>query len=131
VQGAVLTQYITVATAQGLGEFFYTIVRGVANFAGVAGPIGIATIASSAVHQGVGETIIFIALISVNLAIINLVPIPGLDGGRLLFIIIEGLRGKPISEKVTLRVTIAGMALLIALMLVISFHDVAKLIHGA
>jgi regulator of sigma E protease len=68
------------------------------------------------------------ALISINLAIINLVPIPGLDGGRLLIVVIEAIIRKPVSQTVVMKLTIAGFALLITLMLVVSYHDIAKLV---
>ncbi len=128
VQGAVLAYHMTVGTAVGLGGFFYSIVTGTANWGGVAGPIGIAGIGASAVQDGLVATIILMSLISVNLAIINLLPIPGLDGGRLLFIVIEAIIRRPISEKLSLRLTIAGFALLIGLMVVVSFHDIARLV---
>jgi len=127
VQGAIATKQMTIATAQGLGAFFSSIVLGTANFASVAGPIGIVSIGAGAVSDGIVNTIILTALISINLAIINLIPIPGLDGGRLLFILIEGVRGKPISEKSTTRFTIIGFALLATLMIVISYHDIVRL----
>ncbi len=129
VQGAIVTKQMTVVTAQGLGSFFYTIVHGTANFGSVAGPIGIVKIGSAAVSHGIANTLFLTALISINLAVINLVPVPGLDGGRFLFIIIEAIRRKPISEKLATRMTIAGFALLITLMLVISYHDILRLIH--
>ncbi len=128
VQGAIVTKEMTIATAVGLGSFFYTIAHGTANFGAVAGPIGIVKIGASAVSQGIANTIILTALISINLAIINIIPIPGLDGGRLLFIVIEAITRKPISEKFASRFTMAGLALLITLMLVISYHDVLKLL---
>ncbi len=128
VQGAVLTYQMTVGTAVGLGGFFYSIVTGTANWGGVAGPIGIAGIGSSAVQDGLIATIILMSLISINLAIINLLPIPGLDGGRLLFIIIESIIRRPISEKLSLRLTVAGFALLAMLMIVVSFHDILRLV---
>lgn len=128
VQGAVLTYQMTVGTAVGLGGFFYSIATGTANWGGVAGPIGIAGIGSAAVQDGFIATIILMSLISINLAIINLLPIPGLDGGRLLFIIIESIIRRPISEKLSLRLTIVGFALLIGLMVVVSFHDIARLV---
>ena len=124
VEGAIVTKEMTVQTAVGLGNFLYTVVRGTANYSSVSGPIGIVKIGSAAVHSGLVETIFLAALISINLAIINIIPIPGLDGGRLLFIIIEGIRGKPISEKIATRATLVGFGLLILLMLVVSYHDV-------
>jgi len=128
VQGAVLTCQMTVGTAVGLGNFFYSIVTGTANWSGVAGPIGIAGIGASAVQDGFIATVILMSLISINLAIINLLPIPGLDGGRLLFIIIESIIRRPISEKLSLRLTIMGFALLAMLMIVVSFHDILRLV---
>jgi regulator of sigma E protease len=128
-QGALLAKDMTVETAEGLGGFLYSLVTGTAQWGSVSGPIGIASIGSSAVQQGFVATIVLAALISINLAIINLIPIPGLDGGRFLFIVIEAIRRKPISEKTSTRFTIAGFALLVILMLVVSFHDVLKLVH--
>ena len=129
VQGAIVTKEMTIQTAVGLGTFLSTIVHGTANYSSVAGPIGIVKIGSAAINSGIIETIFIAALISINLAIINVIPIPGLDGGRLLFIIIEGVRGKPISEKVATRITIVGFGLLILLMLVVSYHDIIRLVY--
>lgn len=131
VQGAVLAWSMTSATAVGLATFFGSVMHGTANFAGIAGPVGIATLGSSAVKAGVVKTIILTSLISINLALINLIPVPGLDGGRLLFIAIEGVLRRPISEKLASRLTIAGFALLIALMLLVTYHDILHLVHPA
>jgi regulator of sigma E protease len=131
VQGAYLGKEITVATASGLVGFFSQIVRGTANFAEVSGPIGIVGMGGTAVREGFVATIILTALISINLAIINIIPIPGLDGGRLLFIAIEAITKRPISPRVSLALTVVGFGLLVLLMLVVSFHDVARLIRPA
>lgn len=127
-EGALLTYRMTVSTAEGLGTFFYQIVRGVADFGTVAGPIGIADIGAHAVSKGFAAAVVLTALISINLAIINLIPVPGLDGGRLLIIIIEGVLRRPVSPKLTTALTLGGMALLILLMLLVSYHDIAKLV---
>ena len=127
-EGAILAYDMTISTAQGLGTFFWQIVRGVADFGSVAGPIGIADIGAKAVTQGFSTIVVLTALISVNLAIINVLPIPGLDGGRLLIIILEGIIRRPISTRITTAVTIGGMALLVLLMLVVSYHDVVRLL---
>lgn len=128
LQGAMLGWDITSSTAQGLASFFKQIVMGTANFAQVAGPIGITVFGAAAIKQGFAAAVVLAALISINLALINLIPIPGLDGGRLLVIIVEGIRGKPISQSLMNRLTLAGLALLILLMLIVSYHDIAKLI---
>ncbi len=128
IQGAILAYNMTISTAQGLGLFFYQIARGAADFGSVAGPIGIAGIGAKAVQNGFQAAVTLVALISINLAIINLLPIPGLDGGRLLIIAIEGVIRRPVPEKLSLAITLVGFALLIALMLVVSYHDIARLI---
>lgn len=128
LQGAMLTERTTLAVAGGLASFFITIVRGVADFSTVAGPIGIISFGASAVGQGIAETLVLSGLISINLALINLLPIPGLDGGRLLIIGIEGLLRRPVSEKLTTALTFAGLALLIFLMVAVSFHDIVRLV---
>ena len=128
-QGGLLAYQMTVGTAAGLAGFFYSLVTATAHWGSVSGPIGIASIGSSAVRDGFSTTIFLVALISINLAIINIVPVPGLDGGRLLFIIIEAIIRRPISEKTATRFTVAGFALLITLMLVVSFHDILKLVY--
>jgi regulator of sigma E protease len=128
IQGAMLTYDLTVSTAQGLLGFFGQIARGVADFGSVAGPIGIASIGSQAVAQGFAAVVVLAAVISVNLALINLLPIPGLDGGRLFIILIEAVLRRPISPRITTWATLAGMGLLILLMLVVSYHDIVRLI---
>ncbi|TSC69574.1 MAG: site-2 protease [Parcubacteria group bacterium Gr01-1014_56] len=127
-QGAVLTYRMTISTTEGLGLFFYQIAKGVADFSSVAGPIGIAGIGAKAVSHGFSAAIILTALISINLAIINLLPIPGLDGGRLLIIAIESVIRRPVPQKLSLSITMVGLALLILLMLVVSYHDIARLV---
>jgi regulator of sigma E protease len=131
VQGALLGKEITISTAQGLTSFFSQIFRGQANFSEVSGPVGIVGLGSSAVQQGFIATALLTALISINLAILNLIPIPGLDGGKLLFIAIEAITKRPISQKISVAFTFVGLALLVLLMLVVSFHDVARLVHPA
>jgi regulator of sigma E protease len=128
VQGAMLGWDMTQSTALGLATFFKQIVTGTANFAGVAGPIGITAFGAAALKQGFAAGIFLTALISINLALINLIPIPGLDGGRLLIIAIEGVTKKRLPTPVLGALTLAGFALLILLMLVVSYHDIAKLV---
>ncbi len=128
VEGARLTYDMTIGTAQGLAAFFSQIVRGVADFGSVAGPIGIVNIGAGAVTDGFAAAILLTAVISINLAIINLLPIPGLDGGRLLIIAIEAVIRRPVSPKITTVLTLAGFGLLILLMVVVSYHDIVRLV---
>ncbi len=128
LQGAVTTGQMTVSIAENLGTFVWHIIRGTADFSNISGPIGIAGIGATAVGDGLSATLLLAALISINLAVINIIPIPGLDGGRLLFVAIEGLRRKPISEKISFRLTMVGFALLALLMIVASYHDIVRLL---
>ncbi len=128
LQGGLLAYDMTIATAQGLASFFIQIVRGIADFGSVAGPIGIVNIGAGAVTEGFAAAAILTALISINLAIINLIPIPGLDGGRLLIIAIESVLRRAVSPRVTMALTVAGFALLITLMVVVSYHDITRLV---
>lgn len=128
LQGALAAKNMTVQTAQGLGAFLAQVVGGSANFSQVAGPIGIAGAGAAAVNEGFAAAIIITALISVNLAIINIVPIPGLDGGRLLILAIEGVKRSPISQRFSTGLTLAGFAFLLILIILVSAHDIARLI---
>jgi regulator of sigma E protease len=92
----------------------------------LAGPIGIGQLAGQAARAGIITFVSLIAFISVNLAIFNLFPIPVLDGGHLLFLLIEGVRGKPVSTVIRLRLTQAGMALLLALVVLVMYNDVLR-----
>ena len=128
LQGAVSAKDMTVSTAQGLGMFLSSIARGVADWGSVAGPVGIAGAGGAAVQEGFAAAAFITALISINLAIINLVPIPGLDGGRLLIIIIEAVIRRPVSPRVVNSLSLAGFALIILLMVVVTYHDIARLV---
>ena len=94
----------------------------------MAGPIGIAGIVGSAAHLGFTYLIMITALISINLGVINLIPFPALDGGRTLFVLIEGVIRRRISMKFTNIVNTVGFALLMLLMIVVTYKDVAKLL---
>ncbi len=128
VQGAISAKDLTISTAVGLGNFFSQLFRGVADWGSVSGPVGIVGAGSNAVQSGFAAAAFITALISINLAIINLIPIPGLDGGRLLVIIIEGIIRRPISPKIITTLSLTGFALIIALMLVVTYHDITKLV---
>ncbi len=127
-QGTTLTWIIMRDTAIGLGLFFWHIATFSANLSQVAGPVGIAGAIGTAAGQGLGDLAFLVAVISINLAIINLIPIPALDGGRLLFVAIEAIRRRPIAPRITHIVNTVGFALLIILMVVVTAHDVFRLI---
>ncbi|MCX5992602.1 MAG: M50 family metallopeptidase [Chloroflexi bacterium] len=97
----------------------------------LAGPIAIAQLTGEVIKAGISPLLEFAALISINLGIFNLLPIPGLDGGRLLFVLLEwARRGKRISPQKEGMVHMIGFLAMIVLILVISYFDVTRIIRG-
>ncbi len=129
-EGAHYTVIMLRDTAAGLYAFVANIFHGTANFSDISGPVGIAGIVGSAAKLGLTYLLMVTALISINLAIVNLIPFPALDGGRLLFVIIEGITRRRISPRFTNMVNLVGFALLMVLMVVVTYRDIAKLVKG-
>jgi len=94
----------------------------------VAGPVGIYVLTTQAAKFGIFSLINFLGVLSVNLAILNVLPFPALDGGRLLFIVIETIFGKKIVPRIEATIHTVGIIILITLILAITAHDVQKLI---
>ncbi len=92
----------------------------------ISGPIGIAVITGQAARLGFSYLLQFVAIISINLVVLNIIPFPALDGGRLFFIGIEKLKGKPVSQKIENAVNAFGFALLILLMVYVTTKDIVK-----
>lgn len=126
-EGAKTTVILTEATAIGLGTFLYDAVRGHSDLSQVTGPVGIVGLVGDASKLGFIYILSFTAFISINLAVINLIPFPALDGGRLLMIIIEAIKKSPINPKVANTINAVGFVLLILLMVVVTIHDIVKL----
>jgi regulator of sigma E protease len=126
-EGAKTTVHLTQAVAVGLGKFLYNAVTFRADLSQVTGPVGIAGTFGDAQELGFVFILSLVALISINLALVNLIPFPALDGGRLLFILIEVIIRRPVPPKVFGWINAVGFTLLILLMLVITAHDIFKL----
>ena len=92
----------------------------------LSGPVGITKLTGEAAHAGPGPLIELTALLSINLAIINMLPFPALDGGRLAVVALERVRGQRLDPRLEGTIHFVGFMLLITLMLVISFHEVAS-----
>src|SRR3989338_3801557 len=109
---------------------FYELIKGLIFGQGVtadlAGPVGIATLTGQVARLGVVYLMQFTALLSINLAVINFLPFPALDGGRFLFLIIEKIKRAPVRREVENLIHNIGFALLMILVLVVTFRDVAK-----
>ena len=114
----------------------FDLVTGRYGLTDLSGPVGtvniIADVASSAVQskEGLMATLNIMAFISINIGIFNLMPLPALDGGRLFFLVIEGIRRKPIKPKHEGFIHGAGLVLLLLLMLVVTFNDIVNLIRN-
>lgn len=93
----------------------------------MSGPVGIVSAIGEAVQYGLADVLSLAALITVNLGIFNLLPIPGLDGCKLIFIAIEGVTGKVVPEKVQAAINGAGIILLLMLMLLVTFQDITRI----
>lgn len=105
---------------------FYLII-GKLSLNSLAGPIGIFNIVGTAASAGFINIVYLIGYISVNVGFINLLPIPAFDGGRLLFLIIEKIKGKPVNPKVENTIHTIGFMLLMLLMVLISYNDIMRL----
>lgn len=92
----------------------------------LGGPVAIFQMSSEAASQGVITVIWFMAMISMNLGIFNLLPIPGLDGGKLLLNFIEAIRGKPISQEKEGIITLIGFGLMVLLMILVTWNDIQR-----
>ena len=92
----------------------------------LSGPIGIIQAASAFADEGVPTMLLFLTLLSANLAVLNFLPIPALDGGHMLFLAAEWIRGKPVGEKLQIRLTIAGVLCLLSLMVFATMMDIGR-----
>lgn len=127
-QGTVQTFNTLAAVTVGISELIADSVLLQADLSSVAGPVGIVGLVNEAAQFGLTSLMLFTALISINLAVINLLPFPALDGGRLLMVGIEKMKGSPIKPEWVMRINTVGFALLIALMVAVTWSDIAKMI---
>jgi len=118
-----LTWYIIVAFA----ILIKNLVMGQGAGVEIAGPVGIANMTGQMAQLGFVYILQFAAILSINLAIINYLPFPALDGGRVLFLIIEKLRGRPVSEKLETFMHNLGFILLMLVVIAVTFRDIMKL----
>jgi len=101
---------------------------GEASVKNLSGPITIADVAGQSVQQGLAYYLGFLALVSVSLGVLNLLPLPMLDGGHLMYYLFEGVTGRPVSELWLARLQRGGIAVLLMMMSVALFNDVARLL---
>lgn len=121
--GVAQTSKMISLTVSSIGK----MVQGLISVDNLSGPITIAKVASASADSGLQSFLKFMAYLSVSLGVLNLLPIPMLDGGHLLFFGIEAIRRKPVSEKIQNMAYRVGASLLFALMAVAIFNDIARL----
>jgi regulator of sigma E protease len=117
--GAILT---------GLGAMATQVFQNGTPPADVAGPVGIASVLGQTRQLGLVPVLWFISILSINLAVVNVLPFPALDGGRLLFVIIEAVTGRKPNPNIERIVHTAGMAILLGLIILITFSDIQRFI---
>lgn len=117
----------TVAVVKLVWVSLAKIITGAYPIKALSGPVGVTAAMGQAASQGPSILFYIVAMIAVNLGVVNLLPLPALDGGKLLFIIIEAIRRKPINPKYEGWVTMAGFALLMLLMVVVTYNDIVRL----
>lgn len=111
----------------GLGTLFGSLFSGTGSLDQVSGPVGIVNLVDSAAQFGLANILAFTAFLSINLAVLNIMPFPALDGGRLLFLGLEGVFRRKIKPVVANTLNAVGFMILIGFMLVITVNDVLKL----
>lgn len=111
----------------GILALLYDAVTLDADLSQVAGPVGIVGLVGDASAYGLTALLMFTAFISLNLAVINVLPFPALDGGRFVMVLIEAVKGSPITPKYAATVNAVGFFVLIALMVVVTWNDIAKI----
>ena len=93
----------------------------------LSGPVGIYSIVGEQSKAGLSSILYLMAFLSINVGFINLIPFPAFDGGHILFIVIEKIKGSPVSSKTENMIHTIGLFLLMALMIYITFNDILKL----
>jgi regulator of sigma E protease len=120
------TIYFLKSIVVGVGMFFVGLFTGNAALSDVAGPVGIVGYVGEAATFGFTALLFFTAIISLNLAVINLLPIPALDGGRLVFVLIESITRRPINQSVVTKINTIGFLFLISVMILVTISDIGK-----
>lgn len=105
------------------------LLLGKLSISSLAGPVGIYTVVDQSAKAGILSLIYLLGFLSLNVGFINLLPIPAFDGGRLLFLVIEKIKGSPVKPKIENTIHAIGFVFLMVLMVVITYHDILRLFH--
>jgi len=126
-RGILATGNLTIAVIQGWAQALGNLIKGLPTGVQLMGPVGIFSLFAQAGQLGVIYFLQFIAIISIYIALFNILPIPALDGGKLLFLGIEAVRRKPVSQKIEQNITVAFFMILVALMVLVTIKDIVRL----
>ncbi len=126
VQAVRVTASLTVSIVYALGDIVRQLATAHQVPQDVSGPVGIAVMTGQVAREGWAALLSFAAMLSVNLAVINFLPIPALDGGRILFLIIEKIRRRPVSRTLEIGIHNIAFLLLIILILLVTAHDLSR-----
>lgn len=118
------TVFMTVQTVYGIGNLIRSLALRAHVPEGITGIVGIAVLTYSSVQEGFMTYLRLVALLSLSLAILNILPLPALDGGRLLFVLVEMIIRRPLNQRFELMTNAIGFFLLIGLIIIITFNDV-------
>lgn len=125
--GLIESAKVTGLIAKELGKTLFKFITFQKHDAEIAGPVGIAQLTSAAARQGTDALLQLIGLLSLNLAVLNILPFPALDGGRLAFVLYEWATGKKVNKTFEHRLNFVGFSLLIGLLVLVTVNDLIKL----
>ncbi len=108
----------------------YQLITGQVAMQNLSGPVGVMQQIGDSAHSGLGTLLMFTGMLGINLAILNLLPFPALDGSRIIFLLLEGMRGKPLNPEKEGMIHLVGFALLMGLVLLITYNDIMRLFTG-
>ncbi len=121
------TKFMTIQTVYGIGNLVHSLLTSGHIPEGITGIVGIAILTHSSVQEGLMTYLKLVALLSLSLAILNVLPLPALDGGRLVFVLVEGITRRPLNWRFEQATNAVGFFLLIGLIVAITFNDVIHL----
>lgn len=120
----------SVSTVKMVYDSLFNLLSGKYGMEAVSGPVGVTEVVGEAAKSNFPTLLYVVTVISINLGVFNLLPFPALDGGRFVFLIVEGIRRKPIDRRIEGYVNFVGIIILFALMALVTFKDIVKLITG-
>ena len=124
---ALYSFYWTGGTVRQVWVSLFDLITGRYGLSQLSGPVGVTTAIGQAATMGAQSVLLLIALITINVGVFNLLPVPALDGGRLVFLLIELIFRRPVPQKYEAYIHAAGMLLLFGLMIVVTFNDIIRL----